>query len=89
MLLFGAYLMLQQHMSNSSKYLHTIDTIKLFFLDRTGLFLKHFYLAYCTISVQQSETSKRTVSIKRHCLNFFKKSLLNVQYDLKNQGLNT
>ena len=43
--------MLQQHIPNSSKYLHTIDTIKLFFLDRTGLFLKHFYLAYCTISV--------------------------------------
>ena len=40
------------------------------------------------ISNQEPGTSKRTVSIKRHGLNFFKKSLLNILYDLKNQGLN-
>jgi hypothetical protein len=31
---------------------------------------------------------KRTGSIKRPDLEFFKKSLLNVQYDPKNEGLN-
>ena len=32
---------------------------------------------------------KRTCSIKRPGLEFFKKSLLNDQYDLKNKGLNS
>ena len=32
---------------------------------------------------------KGTCSIKRPGLEFFKKSLLNDQYDLKNKGLNT
>ena len=50
---------------------------------------KNLYLSYSMISNQEAGTSKRTVSIKRHGLNFFKKSLLNVLYDLKNQGLNT
>ena len=52
------------------------------------MIFKNLYLSYSMISNQEPETSKRTVSIKRHGLNFFKKSLLNVLYDLKDQGLN-
>ena len=33
-------------------------------------------------------TAYRPVSIKRPVLNFLQKSLLNVQYDQKNEGLN-
>ena len=53
------------------------------------MIFKNLYLSYSMISNKEPGTSKRTVSIKRHGLNFFKKSLLNVLYDLKNQGLNT
>ena len=53
------------------------------------MILKNLYLSYSMISKHELRTSKRTASIKRHGLNFFKISLLNVLYDLKNQGLNT
>ena len=59
-----------------------------FLINKTAMIFKNLYLSYSMISNQEPGTSKRTVSIKRHGLNFFKKSLLNVLYDLKNQGLN-
>ena len=52
------------------------------------MIFKNLYLSYSMISNWEPGTLKRTVSIKRHDLNFFKKSLSNVLYDLKNQGLN-
>ena len=42
----------------------------------------------CIIKFQKnSRITKRTVSIKRTVLKFFKKSLLNVPYDRKTEGL--
>ena len=46
-------------------------------------FLEYFWPTYSYNSI------KRTCSIKRPGLEFFKKSLLNDQYDLKNEVLNS
>ena len=51
---------------------------------------KSFYNLDCTVqsNFHSDNLDKRTVSIKRPVEIFFKKYLLNVQYDLKIKGLN-
>ena len=51
---------------------------------------KSFYNLDCTVqsNFHSDNLDKRTVSIKRPVEIFFKKYLLNVQYDLKIEGLN-